>query len=420
MRVTPRVEAGRGLLAPLLLTALGALVVISRRPDALTNPQFWAEDGKLWFASTYNQGWLHPLLDSYNGYHQTLSVAVAGLSQPLGVAGAPLLFNLVAIALQILPAPLLLSRRFEAAIPSRWMRGLLGALYLLIPNFEVHVTVTNAQWHLAVLGFMVVAATPSPSRRWRALDLAVLILCGLSGPFVIPLAVVALAAWWVRRSRWTLTLAGIAAVIATVQGITALSTLDTRSPAPLGATPALLAHILVNRLLLPGLTGEQAAPGAPATASPHAAALSLVVLAAGTVAVGLALRRGPLELRLLLLFSGLLLGLALVKPMVSFDVPQWPLVAFTSSGARYFLIPVIAWTATLLWLCSRAPRLPAALLVAALTVAVVQGDVRSWRYPAYADLRPADQAAVLEAAAPGTLVTIPINPPGWVMQLRRH
>ena len=37
------------------------LVVFSRRPDAILNAQFWAEDGKFWYADAYHFG-AHSLL----------------------------------------------------------------------------------------------------------------------------------------------------------------------------------------------------------------------------------------------------------------------------------------------------------------------------------------------------------------------
>ena len=43
---------------------LGVLLVILRRPDAVTYPQFWAEDGSSWFADAYNSG-AGSLLTSY-------------------------------------------------------------------------------------------------------------------------------------------------------------------------------------------------------------------------------------------------------------------------------------------------------------------------------------------------------------------
>ena len=130
--------------------------------------------------------------------------------------------------------------------------------------------------------------------------------------------------------------------------------------------------------------------------------------------------RGPLELRLLLLFSGLLLGLALLKPNVALTEAQWPHIAFGPSGARYFLIPVLALTVTVVWLCSRILRVPAMVVAGALLLLFGTGDLRHWQYRAFADLHPSAEAEQLSRARPGTVVTLPINPPRWVMVLRRR
>jgi hypothetical protein len=70
------------------LVAVGAIaVVIARRPDAVTNAQFWAEDGTIWFATAYDHGGFASLFVPYNGYLQTFSRLVAALSPPSGCAG---------------------------------------------------------------------------------------------------------------------------------------------------------------------------------------------------------------------------------------------------------------------------------------------------------------------------------------------
>lgn len=55
---------------------------------------------------------------------------------------------------------------------------------LNIPNsWEIHVNLTNAQWHLGLLGFfIVVSRRPSGAAEWM-FDLLLLALAGLSGPF---------------------------------------------------------------------------------------------------------------------------------------------------------------------------------------------------------------------------------------------
>jgi|SRR5271165_6523884 len=49
-----------------------AALLFLRRPDALLHAQFWAEDGVVWFADSYNFGALKALLRARDGYLQTI------------------------------------------------------------------------------------------------------------------------------------------------------------------------------------------------------------------------------------------------------------------------------------------------------------------------------------------------------------
>jgi hypothetical protein len=81
----------------------GAGLVIGRRPEAVTNPQFWAEDGRYWFADAYNLG-IRAVLKSDEGYLLTLPRLVAAPVAGLSLSHAALVFNLVGIAVQVAPA----------------------------------------------------------------------------------------------------------------------------------------------------------------------------------------------------------------------------------------------------------------------------------------------------------------------------
>ena len=50
------------------LIALAFLVIASRRPDAILNAQFFAEDGPVWFFDTYRLGALPALFLPQAGY----------------------------------------------------------------------------------------------------------------------------------------------------------------------------------------------------------------------------------------------------------------------------------------------------------------------------------------------------------------
>ena len=79
-------------------------LVVSRRPDVLFHAQFWAEDGKLWYADAYNLGFLQPFLHPAAGYFDTLPRLAALFAQILPFNLAPLALNCIGIVIQILPA----------------------------------------------------------------------------------------------------------------------------------------------------------------------------------------------------------------------------------------------------------------------------------------------------------------------------
>src|SRR3546814_14536303 len=115
-----------------LITACVAVVIL-RRPDVVLNPQFWAEDGKIWFANVHNLGAWQSLFLPQNGYLQTLSRLVAGIAALVPMQWAPLVFNLAAIMVQILPVMLLNGGRGRALVPSSTARLVLSVLYLAQP-----------------------------------------------------------------------------------------------------------------------------------------------------------------------------------------------------------------------------------------------------------------------------------------------
>jgi hypothetical protein len=47
--------------------SLAIALVISRQPSALFHPQFFAEDGHVFFADAYNFGWFVSLFRTYSG-----------------------------------------------------------------------------------------------------------------------------------------------------------------------------------------------------------------------------------------------------------------------------------------------------------------------------------------------------------------
>ena len=185
-----------------VLFVLATLLTISRRPDIILYPQFWAEDGTVWFEDAYNLGFWRALFIPVVGYFQTVSRLVGGLAQLVPLAYAPLLFNLVALAIKILPIHFLFSSRFSAIVSNGWAKLLMALLYIGLPNTsEVFVNVTNAHSYLALLAFMIVVAEPAKNLGWKLFDIFFISLSGLSGPFIVFLFPIALFRWWKTPDR---------------------------------------------------------------------------------------------------------------------------------------------------------------------------------------------------------------------------
>lgn len=396
-------------------------IVVSRRPDILFNPQFWAEDGTVWYAHAYNFGIAYSIFSPFNGYFQTISRLTAAVAQLFPLLWAPFIFNLIAIVIKILPVNVITSSRFSKLIPSLYTRLLLAVLYLALPNtIEVHANITNAHWYLAILACMVVLATPSRLPIWRTFDLGIILLSALSGPFSILLTPIAATTWWLRRHRWTFTLLLGTSVGALIQSAAILLTgHSNRVQTPLGATPELFAKILAGQVFLGALIGQR---GYERICSPSREyyLIAILVAIAGVAVFIYGLLNAPMELRLFTTFAALVFGISLLSPMASGSTPQWQVLWLPGAGGRYWFIPMLGFITLLTWLPSaKNPRLLRTVAVFTLAIMVI-GIQLDWRHPAFADFNFKNYATKFTAAPQGTKVMIPINPPGWMMELTKH
>jgi hypothetical protein len=404
------------------VAALGAGLVIARRPDAVTNPQFWAEDGRYWFADAYNHG-AQALLWSYQGYLVTIQRVVGWAASGLSLSHAAFVFNLVGIAIQVGPAAFFMSRRFAHVAPA-WLRALIGLGYLLLPSFELNVQLTNAQWHLAILAVLVLAAAPAQGAAAKAFDILVLALSGLSGPFAVILlpAALARAATMPRRRRWYASLSGILLATLAVQGA-ALLLGHRGTVAQLGISFRNAVTIVADRVVLPGTFAEEGHAHVFTAGSAHALVLAALVTLVAIAVVLLALRHGGASLRVFVLACFAITGLSLLAPIATPPgLTAWTSLATSDGGERYFLTAEVAWFVCLVWAISRIPWRPiTGAAGVALAAAFASGLVASWQYAPLTDLHPDLYTARLRAAPLGTTVVVPINPgEPWKVILVRH
>ena len=342
---------------------LGFLIVFSRRPDAILNAQFWAEDGKYWYADAYSFGW-HSLVMPEAGYLHLLPRLAALLSLLFPLAIAPLVMNLCAIVFQIFPVNLFLSSRFGSiALETRLFSCL---LYLAVPNsFEIHANATNIQWHFALIGCMVLLSQPQINLTVgrQIFDLAALALVSLDSPVGMLLIPIAGIVWWQRKdnpSKWSI----LALIPGSLLQIMVILFSTSRRPASNGASLARLTSILGGQVFLSSILGKNTF-----VRFYFVQHLSyLFVIEAISAAIGLAviiyaLCCAPKELKLFILFAALVLSMALRRPLASLggEYQQWELMQVPGMSNRYYFLPMLAFLASLIWMLyhnSAASKLP--------------------------------------------------------------
>ncbi len=388
------------------------LVLFSHRPDAILNPQFYAEDGARFYADAYQFGW-RCLLMPYGGYLSTLLRLIGLLTQLVPFGLAPLVMNLCAITIQILPVNLFLSARFRT-IPYN-VRVFGSLLYLALPNaFEIHANTTNIQWHLALLASLVLLSQSESAKAWRCFDYAVLFFALVDGPLGILLVPIAAVLLWLRRDRRTVVYLGVMIPFAVLQSLFILFS-NTRRPAPNGASLERLVGILGGQIFLSSVLGVRTFAQVFLFGDRRLLfRIEAVAMIAGLALIVYSFRSSAYELRLFILFAASVLILTLSHPLAGPDVslPQWEYLQIPGRSSRYYFFPILAFYASLFWLASTGASRGVRYVAFTFLLLLPIGVYRDWRYPRFVDLRFQSYADAFERAAVGNRVTIPLNPIG--------
>ncbi len=387
----------------LVIFLFGMVAVFSRLPGALLHPQFFAEDGWVWYQQAYNLHWLPSLGMAQAGYLQTLPRLVAGIALWFPLQWAPLIMNLAGATIQVLPLNALLSSRCSTWGPLP-LRLCMAALYLAIPNApEVHIVLTNAMWHLAVLQALLAFSSPPLSWRGRLTDVLLFGIGSISGPFSIILLPCIAVYWWLRRSRWTLTVLGLLLLGVLIQLLTMMHAVRTPG-APLGMTALRLLRIVAGNVFVNSMTGGGGA-------SLHLPLLWIA--AAGGFAILLcAWKSATLAFRLYMVFSCLVLVASLRDPLLLGNtVPRWEVLA-NVSGIRYWFLPslMFLWSGACCAWQDRSSLVRTAGCCVLLLCTL--GIVYKWKYPAWPPSQFKEEVVRFNTLKPGEHMLFHVYDPG--------
>lgn len=396
------------------------ILFAARRPEIINNPQFWGEDGAVWYNQAYTYGAFRSLILAQDGYFQTFPKLVASFSLLFPLYAAPLIFNIIAITIRCLVILFLLSSRMERYPLSA---RLIISLYILImPNLdEVHANITNTQWYLSLWLFMVLIAEKPKGIYWQINDYMVLILTGLSGPFIVflspVLALRLMEGMSLKRLLFKTLLAKvdsfvlIFSIICIIQVAAILMTGGTRSGAPLGASPTLLSSILSTRLLVGFLLSLKAA-----NALWNMHVLNFSICTAGIAILIYCFIKGDWRAKAIVIYPVLMLGFALAMPMIHSTLPQWPFIEY-GAGQRYFLVPNIFWVAIILLSASKAGKKAPKAVFTVMTALILIAGWRNFSLTRLPNQNWVNEVFMFEQSQPGDVKKLNTLPPGWTVEL---
>jgi hypothetical protein len=198
--VTKKILPRKFLLFSLVLI-IDSLILFLRKPDFFYRPQFWAEDGAVFFIQAHNMG-VYSLFQPYAGYFHLFPRLVAIIAQFFTVKYAPLIYNFSFIVSIAIVLGYLFSSRIKLDNTTKLLFGIGIAIVPL--KGEMLMTLTNAQWVLALGILLLLIAEKPRNNNAKFLDIFLLIIFGLTGPFILIFLPLFLIKLFLHRSYYNL------------------------------------------------------------------------------------------------------------------------------------------------------------------------------------------------------------------------
>jgi hypothetical protein len=376
-----------------------AVALSFRRAGAISNPQLWGEDGRL-FGEAYTLGW-HSILVPFSGYLHVLLRLAAWQALAAGPVCARWLFAASAYATTLYVASRALSVR--CALPR--LLGIGALAVVLVPDtYEVLLNLVNLQWVTgAGLLLLLISSDPVSVGEWIH-DVMAGAVIGLTGPFSVLFFPLFIMRAIRRRTPASWSILAVVGACAVAQTAVFLSQ-------PAEILPKTVSDVPFS-LVLPALARRVGASILLGSISSSDTDLYVGTVAGIATVAGvafLAWRRGQYRTERVSLAAAIVVLLVFSFYRQRFVLDRFFRPAY---GSRYFYIPQLIVIWLLLWAAVQKDRLWR-IAASLLTVALVLNLPRL-REPPYLDTH---WSIYEQSLREGRKVLIPINPPGWYIEL---
>jgi hypothetical protein len=198
------------------------VLLFIREPGEFTHPQFWAEDGIVFFGEARHSG-LSAVVTPYGGYYHLIQRLAAGLTSLSDPQSIPRLYFLACLGVHLLMVLLILSPRVNLPYKPLIVLAIVGAP----TSNEIFLSLTNIQWIFALSQVIVLISSPPTHRTGALRDYTIVGLSGLTGPFITALLPIYVLRALGTRSRHYLGLLLLAIGCAAIQVTHSTQTLST-------------------------------------------------------------------------------------------------------------------------------------------------------------------------------------------------
>lgn len=399
-----------------LILLLSITVLITRRPDVFAHPQLWAEDGAVFLFQVWNGSVLDSLLSPRDGYFQTLPKLTMALASLFDLSMVASISLIIATSIRLMFIVYILSSRLSSIDIK--LRVIFAIYYLLQPNVqEGYINITNAHTYLAIYLLAIIISEEPKSKLWKAHDLIVLAISGVSGPFIALLAPSLAIKRLYQRG-------GIIAALKKINAFDLLFSLCfaiqvfsvifgdfTRTRTTLGASLPLFFDIFSYKVIIGSFLDLRYADWIIDKAVINTALTCLVI-----VASALMFFKEGWQVKVTILYISLSLFVSVYKPVINHHGNQWPLFFSPLVASRYFIVSGMGMFCLALYYI-RSAKKNHSIAMYATCLAIFSCLCISYRIPRLENVGYQDDLNTFREARPGESIKIRINPPGWEMNL---
>lgn len=194
----------------LVLFGIVMAAVLVRGLPLILEPQFWAEEGRVYFRHAFNNGTWEGLVSAFNGYYQIGSNLVGTFAASLPLEYAALWFKLVSVVLTAMTLWFII-RAESTFLPDPFDRFLVAAALVAFSQHETFLNTINLHFYFPVAVWVLLGVKTLSVPQIGFLLFA--FLHGVTSLFMAPFFFIK-AVKYGGRSNWAVVaLSGVVAVV---------------------------------------------------------------------------------------------------------------------------------------------------------------------------------------------------------------